>query len=157
MNTPNPDQARDASSDAEAADLIQEMMGAAADAGKRYQRQFSLAKTLMGREWKLSARALLLVMTGVLLLTAVGATLWLTFNAMLALGLVQLGLHWAWVGSCILLLNSLVLWGLIATIRALLRHISFSRAWDALTLSSNVNSATKPEHPRQTSSVTGAS
>ncbi|WP_339771775.1 hypothetical protein [uncultured Paraglaciecola sp.] len=153
MNTPNPDQARDASSDAEAVDLIKEMMGAATDAGQRYQRQFSLAKTLMGREWKLSARALLLVMTGVLLLTAVGATLWLTINAMLALGLVQLGLHWAWVGSSILLLNGLVLWGLIATIRALLRHISFSRAWDALTLSSDVSLVTKPARSKETTSA----
>jgi hypothetical protein len=153
VNTPNPDQATDASSDAEAVDLIKEMMGAATDAGQRYQRQFSLAKTLMGREWKLSARALLLVMTGVLLLTAVGATLWLTINAMLALGLVQLGLHWAWVGSSILLLNGLVLWGLIATIRALLRHISFSRAWDALTLSSDVSLATKPARSKETTSA----
>tara|TARA_R110000744_G_scaffold173447_2_gene292183 strand:- start:983 stop:1453 length:471 start_codon:yes stop_codon:yes gene_type:complete len=153
VNTPNPDQARDASSDAEAVDLIKEMMGAATDAGQRYQRQFSLAKTLMGREWKLSARALLLVMTGVLLLTAVGATLWLTINAMLALGLVQLGLHWAWVGSSILLLNGLVLWGLIATIRALLRHISFSRAWDALTLSSDVSLVTKPARSKETTSA----
>ncbi|WP_158771121.1 hypothetical protein [Paraglaciecola sp. L1A13] len=153
MNTPNPDQARDASSDAEAVDLIKEMMGAATDAGQRYQRQFSLAKTLMGREWKLSARALLLVMTGVLLLTAVGATLWLTLNAMLALGLVQLGLHWAWVGSSILLLNGLVLWGLIATIRALLRHISFSRAWEALTLSTDVSLTTKPDHTKETTSA----
>lgn len=128
-------------------------MGAATDAGQRYQRQFSLAKTLMGREWKLSARALLLVMTGVLLLTAVGATLWLTINAMLALGLVQLGLHWAWVGSSILLLNGLVLWGLIATIRALLRHISFSRAWDALTLSSDVSLVTKPARSKETTSA----
>ena len=94
------------------------------------------------RDRKLSVRALVLVLVGVLLLVAVVATLWMTLNATLAMGLYQLGLHWMWIGSGVLLLNGLVLLGIVSTIRALLKHIGFSRAWDALTLSSDPTSET---------------
>ncbi|WP_339900851.1 hypothetical protein [Paraglaciecola polaris] len=153
MPVPNPDQSNAQSDDplTQHTDLIKEIFGAATDAGKRYQRQLTLARTLAGREWKLSARALLLVLVGILSISAVGATLWVTLNAMLATGLIQLGLHWMWVGSGIILLNSLVLWGLVATIRALLKHISLSRTWNALTLSTqlpadNSTSAQSPDN-----------
>lgn len=144
MDTPNPDKERVADGqDPQQVELIKEMIGAATDAGKRYQRQLTLAKTLASREWKLSVRALLLVLVGVLLLIAVITTLWMTLNVTLAMGLVQLQLHWMWIGSGILLLNGLVLWGIVSTMRALIKHIGFSRAWDALTLTSTSDQPTK--------------
>ncbi|QHJ13214.1 hypothetical protein FX988_03475 [Paraglaciecola mesophila] len=136
MDMPNPDKERVAEGqDPQQVELIKEIIGAATDAGKRYQHQLVLAKNMARREWKLSVRALLLVLVGVLLIVAVVSTLWLTLNATLAMGLFQLGLHWIWIGSGILLLNGLVLVGIVSTIRALLKHIGFTRAWDALTLS----------------------
>ncbi|MGY0638732.1 MAG: hypothetical protein ACW7DW_17500, partial [Paraglaciecola chathamensis] len=135
MEMPNPDKERVADGqEPQQVELIKEIIGAATDAGKRYQRQLALAKNMARREWKLSVRALVLVLVGVLLLVAVVATLWMTLNATLAMGLYQLGLHWMWIGSGVLLLNGLVLLGIVSTIRALLKHIGFSRAWDALTL-----------------------
>lgn len=143
MEMPNPDKERAADSqEPQQIELIKEIIGAATDAGKRYQRQLALAKDMARREWKLSVRALLLVLVGVLLLVAVVATLWMTLNATLAVGLYQLGLHWMWIGSGVLLLNGLVLLGIVSTIRALLKHIGFSRAWDAITLSSDPTSDT---------------
>ena len=134
MEMPNPDKERVADGqEPQQVELIKEIIGAATDAGKRYQRQLALAKNMARREWKLSVRALVLVLVGVLLLVAVVATLWMTLNATLAMGLYQLGLHWMWIGSGVLLLNGLVLLGIVSTIRALLKHIGFSRAWDALT------------------------
>ncbi|MBJ2137515.1 hypothetical protein JEU11_13725 [Paraglaciecola chathamensis] len=143
MEMPNPDKERVAEGqEPQQVELIKEIIGAATDAGKRYQRQLALAKNMARREWKLSVRALVLVLVGVLLLVAVVATLWMTLNATLAMGLYQLGLHWMWIGSGVLLLNGLVLLGIVSTIRALLKHIGFSRAWDALTLSSDPTSET---------------
>ncbi|MBU3018203.1 hypothetical protein KO519_10965 [Paraglaciecola agarilytica] len=143
MEMPNPDKERVADGqEPQQVELIKEIIGAATDAGKRYQRQLALAKNMARREWKLSLRALVLVLVGVLLLVAVVATLWMTLNATLAMGLYQLGLHWMWIGSGVLLLNGLVLLGIVSTIRALLKHIGFSRAWDALTLSSDPTSET---------------
>ncbi|AEE21860.1 MAG: hypothetical protein ACW7DR_14785 [Paraglaciecola chathamensis] len=143
MEMPNPDKERVADGqEPQQVELIKEIIGAATDAGKRYQRQLALAKNMARREWKLSVRALVLVLVGVLLLVAVVATLWMTLNATLAMGLYQLGLHWMWIGSGVLLLNGLVLLGIVSTIRALLKHIGFSRAWDALTLSSDPTSET---------------
>lgn len=143
MEMPNPDKERVANGqEPQQVELIKEIIGAATDAGKRYQRQLALAKNMARREWKLSVRALVLVLVGVLLLVAVVATLWMTLNATLAMGLYQLGLHWMWIGSGVLLLNGLVLLGIVSTIRALLKHIGFSRAWDALTLSSDPTSET---------------
>ena len=122
MPVPNPDQSNAQSDDplTQHTDLIKEIFGAATDAGKRYQRQLTLARTLAGREWKLSARALLLVLVGILSISAVGATLW----------------------------------GLVATIRALLKHISLSRTWNALTLSTqlpadNSTSAQSPDNAQK--------
>ncbi|GAC26184.1 hypothetical protein WNY77_20395 [Paraglaciecola mesophila] len=146
MDMPNPDKPRSAEEDSQQhVELIKEIIGAATDAGKRYQRQLSLAKTLAGRECKLSARAMVLVLIGVLLLTAVSATLWITLNAMLALGLIQLNVHWVWVGSGVILLNAAVALGIVITIKALLKHVSLSRAWDALTLSSSEAVKDKPD------------
>ncbi|MBN27427.1 MAG: hypothetical protein CL578_20605 [Alteromonadaceae bacterium] len=143
MEMPNPDKERVADGqEPQQVELIKEIIGAATDAGKRYQRQLALAKNMARREWKLSVRALVLVLVGVLLLVAVVATLWMTLNATLAMGLYQLGLHWMWIGSGVLLLNGLVLLGIVSTIRALLKHIGFSRAWDALTLSLDPTSET---------------
>jgi hypothetical protein len=146
MDMPNPDKTRSAEEDSQQhVELIKEIIGAATDAGKRYQRQLSLAKTLAGREWKLSARAMVLVLIGVLLLTAVSATLWITLNAMLALGLIQLNVHWVWVGGGVILLNAAVAWGIVITIKALLKHVSLSGAWDALTLSRGEASTAKSD------------
>ncbi|GAC11136.1 hypothetical protein [Paraglaciecola chathamensis] len=143
MEMPNPDKERVAEGqEPQQVELIKEIIGAATDAGKRYQRQLALAKNMARREWKLSVRALVLVLVGVLLLVAVVATLWMTLNATLAMGLYQLGLHWMWIGSGVLLLNGLVLLGIVSTIRALLKHIGFSRAWDVLTLSLDPTSET---------------
>ncbi|MGY0627045.1 MAG: hypothetical protein ACW7DS_15175, partial [Paraglaciecola chathamensis] len=126
MEMPNPDKERVADGqEPQQVELIKEIIGAATDAGKRYQRQLALAKNMARREWKLSVRALVLVLVGVLLLVAVVATLWMTLNATLAMGLYQLGLHWMWIGSGVLLLNGLVLLGIVSTIRALLKHIGF--------------------------------
>ena len=100
MEMPNPDKERVADGqEPQQVELIKEIIGAATDAGKRYQRQLALAKNMARREWKLSVRALVLVLVGVLLLVAVVATLWMTLNATLAMGLYQLGLHWMWIGS----------------------------------------------------------
>jgi hypothetical protein len=138
METPNPDKEYSAEDNStEQVELIKEIIGAAADGGKRYQRQLALAKTLLGREWRLSTRAILLVLVGVLLLTSVVATLWLTLNVLLAFGLTQLGLHWGWIGTGVIALNGLVLWGIVTAIRALLKHIGFSRTIDAFTLSTS--------------------
>lgn len=146
MDMPNPDKTRSAEEHSQQhVELIKEVIGAATDAGKRYQRQLSLAKTLAGREWKLSARAMVLVLIGVLLLTAVSATLWITLNAMLALGLIQLNVHWVLVGSGVILLNAAVAWGIVITIKALLKHVSLSGAWDALTLSRGEASTAKSD------------
>lgn len=151
---PNPDKPRTAEEDSQQhGELIKEIIGAATDAGKRYQRQLSLAKTLAGREWKLSARAMVLVLIGVLLLTAVSATLWITLNAMLALGLIQLNVHWVWVGSGVILLNAAVALGIVMTIKALLKHVSLSRAWDALTLSGTKASKAKSDDSKAAKSM----
>lgn len=116
-------------------DLVKEIMTAATDAAERYKQQLLLGKALAGREWRLSMRALVLVMAGVLLLVAVSSTVWITINVVLAMSMVKLGIHWAFISVAIMLLNLLAMFGIVTTIRALLKQVSLGKSWSAITMS----------------------
>ena len=107
---------------------------AATDAVERYKQQLLLGKALAGREWRLSMRALVLVLAGVLLLVVVSSTIWITINVVLALSMFKLGIHWAWISTAMMLLNIGALVGIVSTVRALLKQVSLGRSWSAITM-----------------------
>lgn len=116
-------------------DLVKEIMTAAADAAERYKQQLLLGKALAGREWRLSVRALVLVLAGVLLLVAVSSTVWITINVVLALSMFKLGINWALISAAVMLLNVVAMYGIVSTIRTLLQHVSLGKSWAAITMS----------------------
>ncbi|MFT7314679.1 MAG: Flp pilus assembly protein TadB, partial [Paraglaciecola sp.] len=89
------DQSSEQQTESPSVDLVTQIIVAATDAVERYKQQLLLGKALAGREWRLSVRALLLVLAGLLLFVAVISTIWIIINVVLALSLFKLGIHWA--------------------------------------------------------------
>lgn len=116
------------------ADLVKEIITAATDTVERYKQQLLLGKALAGREWRLSMRALVLVLAGVLLLVAVSSTIWITINVVLALSMFKLDIHWALISTAVVVLNVGAMWGIVSTIRSLLKQVSLDRSWSAITM-----------------------
>ncbi|MFT6899206.1 MAG: hypothetical protein ACJA13_003639 [Paraglaciecola sp.] len=134
MTPPDNDQTSEQQTGSSSVDLVTQIIIAATDAVERYKQQLLLGKALAGREWRLSMRALVLVMAGVLLLVVVSSTIWITINVVLALSMFKLGIHWAWISTAMVLLNVGVLVGIVSTIRALLKQVSMGRSWSAITM-----------------------
>ncbi|MFQ3234957.1 MAG: hypothetical protein ACI9C4_000510 [Paraglaciecola sp.] len=134
MTSHDNDQTSEQPSESSPVDLVTQIIIAATDTVERYKQQFLLGKALAGREWRLSIRALVLVLAGVLLLVAVSSTIWITINVVLALSMFKLGVHWAWISTAMMLLNAGVIVGIVRTVRVLLKQVSLGRSWSAITM-----------------------
>jgi len=128
------DQSSEQQTESPSVDLVTQIIIAATDAVERYKQQLLLGKALAGREWRLSVRALLLVLAGVLLFVAVISTIWIIINVVLALSLFKLGIHWAWISTAVMFLNVGAIFVIVSTIRALLKQVSLGRSWSAITM-----------------------